>query len=286
MGWLALAVDVGHPRFGDTLRCPVCGEHRQVEYLRESCRLSPEMQTWTFETTPKRAVNAQAWDTAKTLSAAPAWFLTLQGGYGVGKTRLLACLVNAGRAAKYTSIYLTTSELLDHLRARPPDRLRDQRRPRRPAWLPGEPLAGSARQSLPHCGRRHAPGTARLTWTVFSAMPLPGTALSCTTPTMRCVAARSVGWRAPSNACCGIVVSGALDMDDYPVQEELWMGPGTAKDAKKWYQLTRALGFPADAAYGDVVEEIRRWRAWADVVRIGVMTAIPDRELPEVSDPE
>jgi DNA replication protein DnaC len=117
MGWLALAVDVGHPRFGDTLRCPVCGEHRQVEYLRESCRLSPEMQTWTFETTPKRAVNAQAWDTAKRLSAAPAWFLTLQGGYGVGKTRLLACLVNAGRAAKYTSIYLTTSELLDHLRA-------------------------------------------------------------------------------------------------------------------------------------------------------------------------
>jgi hypothetical protein len=75
-------------------------------------------------------------------------------------------------------------------------------------------------------------------------------------------------------------------MDDYPVQEELWMGPGTAKDAKKWYQLTRALGFPADAAYVDVIEEIRKWRAWADVVRIGVMTAIPDRELPEVSDPE
>jgi hypothetical protein len=72
----------------------------------------------------------------------------------------------------------------------------------------------------------------------------------------------------------------------YRHQAERWLKPDDGEHAQNWRRFLVALGFPADAAYVDVVEEIRRWRAWADVVRIGVMTAIPDRELPEVSDPE
>jgi DNA replication protein DnaC len=35
----------------------------------------------------------------------------------VGKTRLLVCIVNAGRAAGLSSVYMTTAGLLSHLRA-------------------------------------------------------------------------------------------------------------------------------------------------------------------------
>lgn len=54
---------------------------------------------------------------AEKLSQQPAWYFTVQGPYGVGKTRILACLVNAGRAAGWESVYTTTADMLDYLRA-------------------------------------------------------------------------------------------------------------------------------------------------------------------------
>jgi DNA replication protein DnaC len=99
------------------VRCPVCGEGREQEYLQRICGLAPEMYGWLFENTKIPFPGfGQAFDHMRGLALAPAWCATLTGAYGSGKTRLLACLVNAGRAARWTSVYATMSEILEHLR--------------------------------------------------------------------------------------------------------------------------------------------------------------------------
>lgn len=117
MEWLAYDVPVGHPQFGKIVRCDVCGPMQQQLFLRSICGLTPEMQDWTFGNTQAAFGIADAYATAQSLMAQPAWMLTLTGPFGIGKTRLLACIINAGRDAGWTSVYMTTAELLDHLRA-------------------------------------------------------------------------------------------------------------------------------------------------------------------------
>lgn len=117
-GWLQYDVPVGHPLFKATVRCDVCGSGRQQAYLRELCGLSSEELTWTFANTDRTNANAGAFDTIELLAANPQRFVTLlsPGIYGVGKTRLLACAVNAARNAGHIAIYTTTADILDYLR--------------------------------------------------------------------------------------------------------------------------------------------------------------------------
>lgn len=110
LGW------IGDTRDSRT-RCSTCGPHRQAEYLKRIDGLTPEMRAWTFENTARHARNGRAFDDAKALASLPEWFFTLAGPYGTGKTRLLSCIVNAGRAASWPSVYMTTAALLDHLRS-------------------------------------------------------------------------------------------------------------------------------------------------------------------------
>lgn len=98
-------------------RCSVCGEKKQAEFLERICMLDGEMLGWNLANTKRTQYNGAAYDAVQRLAQQPAWFLTLHGGNGRGKTRLLACLVNAGRVAQWTSVYLTTAELMDHLRS-------------------------------------------------------------------------------------------------------------------------------------------------------------------------
>jgi len=116
MGFLQYDVPPGHRLFKEITPCPVCGPARQQEYLARICGLSDEMRDWTFANTRRTEGNAQAYDTAQALAANPQWLYSLQGAFGTGKTRLLTCLVNAGRAHGWTSVYVTMAELLDHLR--------------------------------------------------------------------------------------------------------------------------------------------------------------------------
>lgn len=115
--WLLFDVDPGHPDWNKLTRCPTCGTNSQREYLRNMCGLSPEMQAWTFEATRRNPSNAAAYDVGQLLARNPAYFYTLLGGFGVGKTRLLACIVNEARAAGWTAVYTTTADVLDHLRS-------------------------------------------------------------------------------------------------------------------------------------------------------------------------
>lgn len=117
MKFLAFDVPSGSEMFSQVKPCDVCSADMQQRYLTALCGLSGDMLTWDFENTRRMKSNAQAYDAAKRLAHAPQWFLTLSGDYGVGKTRLLAAIVNEARKAGRTAVYTTTSELLDHLRA-------------------------------------------------------------------------------------------------------------------------------------------------------------------------
>ncbi len=115
-GFIMLDVPISHPQFGKATRCPSCGPQRQTEYLRKIDGLTAEMREWTFaNTTPNR--NSEAWRAAQEVANDPRWLFTLTGPYGVGKTRLLSCIVNEAREQRKPAVYLTTAQLLDHLRS-------------------------------------------------------------------------------------------------------------------------------------------------------------------------
>lgn len=116
MQFMVRDVPVGHEHFGKLFPCPLCGRKRRAAYLERICGLTGEMSGWTFENTRRLSWNADAYDTARAAASVPRWFFTLTGPSGRGKTRLLACIVNAGRAAGLLSVYTTTSGLLSTLR--------------------------------------------------------------------------------------------------------------------------------------------------------------------------
>jgi chromosomal replication initiation ATPase DnaA len=100
------------------VRCDVCGLGQQDAYLRDLCGLSLPAQSWTFANTRRDAGNAAVYDVAQILAGAPQRWLTMLSPqiYGVGKTRMIACIVNAARAAGHTAVYSTTADVLDYLR--------------------------------------------------------------------------------------------------------------------------------------------------------------------------
>jgi DNA replication protein DnaC len=112
-------VPIGHPQFKATVRCDVCGSGQQQAYLRDLCGLAGEQLAWTFATTKRNEANEAAFDAAQLLAGNPQRFLALlsPATYGVGKTRLLACIINAARTAGHTAIYTTTADVLDYLRS-------------------------------------------------------------------------------------------------------------------------------------------------------------------------
>jgi DNA replication protein DnaC len=112
-------VPVGHPQFKDIVRCDVCGSGKQQSYLRDLCGLAGEQLIWTFANSKRNEANGAAFDAAELLAGNPQRFLALlsPAKYGVGKTRLLACIINAARTAGHTAIYTTTADVLDYLRS-------------------------------------------------------------------------------------------------------------------------------------------------------------------------
>jgi DNA replication protein DnaC len=117
MRFLAYDVEAGHPLFSQVTPCPVCARDEQAEYLRRMCGLTGKALDLTFANARMMPHLAPAYKIARNLVGKPEWFLTLQGDSGVGKTHMLAAIVNEARAAGRTAVYTTTAELMDHLRA-------------------------------------------------------------------------------------------------------------------------------------------------------------------------
>ncbi len=128
-GWYLLDVPPGHPDFGKPILCR-CQEEAYREQLRQELyawsRLE-HLQHLTFDnfqprgrvgTPPAQAASLErAFETARAYAADPEGWLVLYGPYGCGKTHLAAAIANAAVEQSIPTLFLTTPDLLDDLRA-------------------------------------------------------------------------------------------------------------------------------------------------------------------------
>ena len=98
MGWVRVAVPVGDPRFGQPQPCSCQRATRQQRLAAQAfhaSNLTEQMQRLTFETFRPTAQTRTGYERARAFAAEPLGWLFLRGGYGVGKTHLLAAITNA-----------------------------------------------------------------------------------------------------------------------------------------------------------------------------------------------
>lgn len=118
-GFLAAPVPRDHPLFGRLIQCPVCWEGYLPKYLEKISGLSDEMLHWSLGEMMRGDGRQAAWSAAKRFTRRPkeprGW-LTVWGNYGVGKTYVLASVVNEFRRHQTAAIYVVVPDLLDRLR--------------------------------------------------------------------------------------------------------------------------------------------------------------------------
>ena len=114
-GFLRYDAAVGQPHFGQVCPCPDCHGLRQSGPAQPS-PLAGRLAGAGFESYRATAGNRAALAAALDFARRPQGWLTLWGGYGLGKTHLLAAVVNHCLAAGQPAIYTTLPDLLDHLR--------------------------------------------------------------------------------------------------------------------------------------------------------------------------
>lgn len=117
-----------HPDFGKLFRCPrhhVDIEAERIERLRRLSNLEA-YQDRTFENFEPHlpmVTDAQhnslevAYNVAMNFAHNPDGWLVLEGGYGCGKTHLAAAIGNLRLAKGDPVLFITTPDLLDHLRS-------------------------------------------------------------------------------------------------------------------------------------------------------------------------
>ncbi len=128
MGYVRLDVPVGHPHFGKLFPCTCRMDDLQAqrnEILRSVSNLEA-LKRFTFESfnpdgqglSPERQRNLRhAYQVALDYARKPEGWLILIGGYGSGKTHLVAAIANHVLSEGMVSLFVTVPDLLDHLRA-------------------------------------------------------------------------------------------------------------------------------------------------------------------------
>jgi DNA replication protein DnaC len=109
-------VPPGDDKFNELIPCG-CTLSAHVQSLRTQSGLDPDQYDWRFANTKVLSQLAEAFKAAMQLAAKPQYILGLFGSYGVGKTRLGVCVVNAVVDQGLPAIYKRPSTLLDDLRA-------------------------------------------------------------------------------------------------------------------------------------------------------------------------
>jgi DNA replication protein DnaC len=128
IGMLRYDAPMDDPNFGKMYRCPNNPPQRDEswqERLREISNLSAfaEKTFEAFETklamhTPaEQASLILAYETALDFAQNPVGWLLLEGEYGCGKTHLAAAIGNARLIQGDNALFITTPDLLDHLRS-------------------------------------------------------------------------------------------------------------------------------------------------------------------------
>ncbi len=113
---------VGDPRFGKPVLCDCQAEAARERHLAKLLAMSgmtPAMARMTFASFDTRQTPelAEALSCCVAYAAEPDGWLYLQGGFGCGKTHLLAAIALALMRRKIGALYVVVPELLDRMRA-------------------------------------------------------------------------------------------------------------------------------------------------------------------------
>ncbi len=115
-------------RFGRAVACTCRAAEQEMARIDGLMQLSQlgALQNCTFDAflsdghglTPGKQLNLKlAYDRAVTYAQNPEGWLVLKGGYGCGKTHLAAAIANQRIAMGHSAIFVSTPDLLDHLRS-------------------------------------------------------------------------------------------------------------------------------------------------------------------------
>lgn len=128
MGMIGYDVPVSDPRFGRLYRCPNFPVEKDTERQDRLRRLS-NLGAYADKTFTNFQVDApehtasdrqslqMAYDLARSFAQQPTGWLLLEGTYGCGKTHLAAAVGNTRLAMGETVLFITSPDLLDHLRS-------------------------------------------------------------------------------------------------------------------------------------------------------------------------
>ena len=83
------------------------------EYLRKLSGLSDRMLSWSLDEMITDKGRRRAWAAAKQFVRHPQGWMTVWGDYGVGKTYVLASIVNELRKQEKAAMYVVVPDLLD-----------------------------------------------------------------------------------------------------------------------------------------------------------------------------
>ena len=125
LGYVRAELPVGHPDFGKLFRCPNYPlDLQRREKLRKLGNLdaftSKSFDSFRTDLPGLNALQRSSLETglqvARAFAAQPDGWLLLEGGYGCGKTHLAAAVGNARLDQEEGVLFITTPDLLDHLR--------------------------------------------------------------------------------------------------------------------------------------------------------------------------
>lgn len=108
---------IGHPDFGKAKPCPTCSAERQMDTLRRLSGLRYNEYDLSIGNISPFSALFDIKKHLKQMCERPSHFLTLWGGFGVGKTHALKTIVAEGIRNGFRAHYTTLSSLMDYLRA-------------------------------------------------------------------------------------------------------------------------------------------------------------------------
>lgn len=119
-GWLRRDVPLGHPDFAKLVLCECQTEAAKARWLTKllhTSGLTEAMGSMTFSSfKPSHPSLAEALSACAAYAAEPDGWLYLYGGYGTGKTHLLAAMAQTLVERRIGALYVVVPELLDRIR--------------------------------------------------------------------------------------------------------------------------------------------------------------------------
>jgi DNA replication protein DnaC len=120
MKWVYVDVPTSDPRFGKAQRCRSqlkADKMKRSKWLQEIDGLTAAERQLGFPWLVVTDDNRAAVEAVESATSLRRGMVTLSGAPGTGKSTLLICAVNAAREANIPAVYVTMTDLLDHLRA-------------------------------------------------------------------------------------------------------------------------------------------------------------------------